>query len=151
VRLSRVHLVRLPIVGLLYRTRMIDDCAAFGGMRIGRGNRSARRKPAPVPLRPPQIPHYLTWDRTRAVGSRRLTAWAMARPNYLVSSFHLSGFYKFLCKRHRIFVEKRHLLNRERNESKTCFGTWRQRLLRKGFQGVWRRIVSSDALHISQV
>jgi hypothetical protein len=35
-------------------------------MRIGRGNRSTRRKPAPVPLWPPQIPHYLTWARTRA-------------------------------------------------------------------------------------
>jgi hypothetical protein len=45
-------------------------------MRIGRGNRSTRRKPAPVPLYPPQIPHDLTWDRTRAaaVGSQRLTA-----------------------------------------------------------------------------
>jgi hypothetical protein len=34
-----------------------------------------------VPLCSPQIPH-LTWARTRAaaVGSRRLTAWAMARP-----------------------------------------------------------------------
>jgi hypothetical protein len=33
-------------------------------------------KPAPVPLYPPQIPHYLTWARTRAavVGSRPLTA-----------------------------------------------------------------------------
>jgi hypothetical protein len=39
-------------------------------------------KPAPVPLCPPQIPHGLTWDRTRAsaVGGRWLTAWAMARP-----------------------------------------------------------------------
>jgi hypothetical protein len=36
-----------------------------------------------VPLRPPQIPHHLAWDRTRAaaVGRRRLTAWAMARPS----------------------------------------------------------------------
>jgi hypothetical protein len=46
------------------------------------GNRSTRRKPASVPLCPPQISHDLTWYRTRAteVGSRRLTAWAMARP-----------------------------------------------------------------------
>jgi hypothetical protein len=53
-----------------------DDYGAIGGMRIGRGNRSTRRKPAPVPLFPPQIPHDLTWDRTRAaaVGSQRLTA-----------------------------------------------------------------------------
>jgi hypothetical protein len=46
------------------------------GVMIGRGNRSTRRKPAPVPLRPPQIPYDLTRTRTRAaaVGSRRLTA-----------------------------------------------------------------------------
>jgi hypothetical protein len=45
-------------------------------MRIGRGNRSTRRKPAPVPLLSPQIPHDLNQVRTRAsvVGSRRLTA-----------------------------------------------------------------------------
>jgi hypothetical protein len=34
-----------------------DDCGAIGGMKIGRGNRSTRRKPAPAPLCPPQIPH----------------------------------------------------------------------------------------------
>jgi hypothetical protein len=39
-------------------------------------------KPVPVPLCPPQTPHGLTRDRTRAsaVEGRRLTAWAMARP-----------------------------------------------------------------------
>jgi hypothetical protein len=53
-----------------------DECGAFSGMRTGRRNRSTRRKPAPMPLCPPQIPHDLVWDRTRAaaVGSRRLTA-----------------------------------------------------------------------------
>jgi hypothetical protein len=53
-----------------------DDYGAAGEMRTGRGNRSTRRKPAPVPLCPPQIPHDLTWDRIRAaaVGSQRLTA-----------------------------------------------------------------------------
>jgi hypothetical protein len=65
-------------VGLLYQPRMIDDddYGAVGGMTIGRGNRSTRRKPAPVPLCPTQIPHDLTWDRTwaTAVGSQRLTA-----------------------------------------------------------------------------
>jgi hypothetical protein len=35
---------------------------AIGGMKIGRGNRSTRRKPAPAPPCPPQIPH----DQTRA-------------------------------------------------------------------------------------
>jgi hypothetical protein len=53
-----------------------DECGTFDGMRIGRGNRSTWRKPAPVPLCSTQIPHYLTWTRTRAaaVGSRRLIA-----------------------------------------------------------------------------
>jgi hypothetical protein len=57
-----MHLVRRPLFGLLYQPRMIDDgdeCGAVGGMRIGRGNESTRRKPAPVPLCPPQIPHDL--------------------------------------------------------------------------------------------
>jgi hypothetical protein len=46
------------------------------GMKIGRGNRSTRRKLAPAPLCPPQIPLDQTRGRTRAaeVGSQRLTA-----------------------------------------------------------------------------
>jgi hypothetical protein len=50
------------------------DDRETGGM-IGTGNRSTRRKPAPVPLCPPQTPHA---GRTRVlaaeVGSQRLTA-----------------------------------------------------------------------------
>jgi hypothetical protein len=68
---------------LLYQPRIIGDgdCGEIGGMKIGRGNRTTRRKPAPVPLCPPQTPHA-TRMRTRAaaVGSQRLTAWTMARP-----------------------------------------------------------------------
>jgi hypothetical protein len=81
VRLSPLG---IAATGLLHQPQMINDshCGAMGGMRIGRGNRNTRRKPAPVPLCPPQLPHYLTRARTRAAaeGSRRLTAWAMARP-----------------------------------------------------------------------
>jgi hypothetical protein len=33
------------------------DDGEIGGMMIGRGNRSTRRKPAPVLLCPSQIPH----------------------------------------------------------------------------------------------
>jgi hypothetical protein len=66
--------------GLLYQPQMIDDgdCGEIGGMKIGRGNRSSRRKPAPAPLCPPQIPHDQTRARIRAaaMGSQRLTAWA---------------------------------------------------------------------------
>jgi hypothetical protein len=78
-----VHLVRRPLTGLLYQPRMIDDeFGAVNGMRIGRGNRSTPRKPTPVPLCLPQIPHDLTCARTgaAAVGCWQLTAWAMARP-----------------------------------------------------------------------
>jgi hypothetical protein len=52
------------------------DDGEFGGMKIGRGNRSTRRKPAPAPLCSPQIPLDQTRARTRAatVGSQRLTA-----------------------------------------------------------------------------
>jgi hypothetical protein len=53
-----------------------DDCGAIGGMKIGRGNRSTRRKPAPSTFCPPQIPLDQTRARTRAaaVGCQRLTA-----------------------------------------------------------------------------
>jgi hypothetical protein len=52
------------------------DDGEFGGMKISRGNRSTRRKPAPAPLCPPQIPLDQIRDRTQAaaVGSQRLTA-----------------------------------------------------------------------------
>jgi hypothetical protein len=45
--------------GLLCQPRMIGDgdCGEIGGMKIGRGNRSTRRKSALAPLCPPQIPH----------------------------------------------------------------------------------------------
>jgi hypothetical protein len=50
------------------------DNGEIGGM-IGRGNRSTRRKPAPLPLCPPQTPHAArTRTRAAAVGSQRLTA-----------------------------------------------------------------------------
>jgi hypothetical protein len=89
-------LLLLLLVGWTYVTRycghfwpivqpqMIDvgDCGVIGGMKIGRGNRSTWRNPAPVTLCPPQIPIDQTRARTQAaaVGSQRLTAWAMARP-----------------------------------------------------------------------
>jgi hypothetical protein len=75
-----VHLIRLPLFGLLYQLRMGDDgCGAVGGMS-DRGNWSTRRKLAPVLLCPLQILYNMTRVRNLAValGSRRLTAWATA-------------------------------------------------------------------------
>jgi hypothetical protein len=76
VRLSPLGTAATTV--LLYQPRVIDDrdCGAIGGMKIGRGNRSTRIKPAPAPLCPSQIPHDQTRPRTRvaAVGSQPLTA-----------------------------------------------------------------------------
>jgi hypothetical protein len=76
-----VHLVLRPL--LAYRTSARwstrdGDCGAIGRMKNGWGNRSTQRKPAPMPVCPPQIPRDQT--RVAVVGSQRLTAWAMARP-----------------------------------------------------------------------
>jgi hypothetical protein len=45
--------------GPLYQPQKIGDgdCGEIGGMKIGTVNLSTRRKPAPAPLCPPQIPH----------------------------------------------------------------------------------------------
>jgi hypothetical protein len=62
-------IVLAPDDGWLY------ECGTIG--MIGRGNWSTRRKPAPVPLCSPQIPHDMTWARTcaAAVGSRYRLSW----------------------------------------------------------------------------
>jgi hypothetical protein len=64
-----------------------DECGTIGAM-LGKGTRITRWKPAPVPLSPPKIPHYFT--RASAMGSWRLIACAMARPN--VTSCSLTRF-----------------------------------------------------------
>jgi hypothetical protein len=87
------------------------DCGAIGGMKIGKGNRSIRRKPAPAPLCLSKIPLDLAWARTRAAAmeSQRLTAWAMARP----LSRNLNEQYLIFCKTlssHSDYYEEFHLL-----------------------------------------
>jgi hypothetical protein len=81
-----------------------DECGIVGGMTIGRGNRSTPRKPAPMPLCPPQIPHDLPWDRARAmavaVESQGLTALAMARRSY--PSYTSSGNHPLVASSKRI-------------------------------------------------
>jgi hypothetical protein len=78
-----VHSARRPLNGLLYLPLVIMLMENLVEWRFVRGNRSTRRKPAPAPLCPPKIPLYQTrvWTRAAAVGSQRLTAWAMARPS----------------------------------------------------------------------
>jgi hypothetical protein len=63
-----------PIVPTPDDTLMVVDYGTIGGMIIGRRNLSALRKPAPMPLCPPQIAQDLTRARIRtaAIGSQRL-------------------------------------------------------------------------------
>jgi hypothetical protein len=64
-------------------------------------------KPVPVSLCPPQIPHRLTRDRTRAsaVRGRQLTAWAMARSKNILEynsvNFRDFSFSQWRCCRYK--------------------------------------------------
>jgi hypothetical protein len=59
-----------------------EECGAVKGM-IDRGNRSTQRKPAPMLLCPPQIPHNLIRAGTRVTtaGTRWLTTWVTVLPS----------------------------------------------------------------------
>jgi hypothetical protein len=77
-----IHSASRPFTGLLYLSRVIvkmDNLVQW----IMAGETEVRRKPAPVPLCPPQIPLDQTRARTwaAAVWSQWLTAWAMERPS----------------------------------------------------------------------
>jgi hypothetical protein len=72
------------------------DDGEIGGM-IGKGNRSTQRKPAPVPLCPPQTPHAArTRTRAAAVGSQRLNRLSYGTAMLAVT---------LLVKKFRIFVK----------------------------------------------
>jgi hypothetical protein len=51
-------------------------------MRNGGGNRSTRRKPAPVPLCAPKIPHYFTEGRNRAAVEKKDKIQVKAKRNW---------------------------------------------------------------------
>jgi hypothetical protein len=57
-------------------------------------------KPVTVPLCPPQIPHGLSRDRTRAsaMWGRLLTAWAMTRPDTRVGESMYIGMSSDICR-----------------------------------------------------
>jgi hypothetical protein len=68
------------------------DDGEIGGIMIGRGNRSIRRRPAPVPLCPPQTPHARSGPPVREPGPPRweandepLELWCghVGAPNYI--------------------------------------------------------------------
>jgi hypothetical protein len=57
---------------------------AFGGIKIGRGDRSTRRKPTPAPLCPPQNP---TWQPRSRTPDRSCGKPATNRLSYGTASF----------------------------------------------------------------
>jgi hypothetical protein len=69
-----------PVIGLLYQPWMIygDDCGVTSGINGGQGKPKYSEKNLP----PCRSLHHRSRAQTlaAAVGSRRLTAWAMARP-----------------------------------------------------------------------
>jgi hypothetical protein len=75
------HLVRWPLLGLLYQPQTIDDDVWNSRWNENwQGKPSNGRIPVLAPLCPPEIPHGMIWAGSRAA------AWAMARPrNYLTS------------------------------------------------------------------
>jgi hypothetical protein len=69
LRILVLFLVGYLTMMLVFRPHSFDDrmnneCGAVGGTRIGRGNRNTRRKPALMPVCPPQILNVVTWART---------------------------------------------------------------------------------------
>jgi hypothetical protein len=62
--------------------KMINEYGAVGEMRIGKGYWNMCRKPAPLPLCPPHIPHDLAYNLIWAAAVRGgwLTAWAVSQP-----------------------------------------------------------------------
>jgi hypothetical protein len=67
--------------------------------KLARESEVLGQKLALVPLCPSKIPHDLTGDRPRAaaMGSRRLTAWAMARPAVYVHC-HRVAYRRMECR-----------------------------------------------------
>jgi hypothetical protein len=95
------------------------DDGEIGGM-ISKGNRSTRRKPAPVPLCPPQTP-YAAGARTLAatVGSQRLTAWATAWPSQSLFWLRYPGSVLWM------------------GENKNTYIIWRMNLVENEYYEVW--------------
>jgi hypothetical protein len=85
-----------PQLGLLYQRRLIpiDEYGAFDEVRISMENQSAWRKPTPPSRFPWQNPKSFKWDRiqTSAVWKRRLTTWAMPRPDVNIVTILMDSY-----------------------------------------------------------
>jgi hypothetical protein len=95
-----------------------DERGAVGGVS-SRESGSNGRKPAPVPLSPPQIPHDVTWARTPAaeMGSRRITDGHTSKLVFFLifPCFGLHGHHHFV----KILAVRK--LKPHKNEAKYFF------------------------------
>jgi hypothetical protein len=92
VRLTWVHLVRRTLIGLLYQPQMMCVKQSVEWELGGETEVLGENLPQWHFVHH-KTPHDLAWARTwaSAVGSQRLTAWAMARPSaYVTLIFFLS-------------------------------------------------------------
>jgi hypothetical protein len=79
-----VHSTLRPPVGLLCLPYVIMMMEKVVEWWLAGETEILGRKPAPVPLCPPQTPHAArTWTCAAAVGNQWLTAWAMAWPDWI--------------------------------------------------------------------
>jgi hypothetical protein len=119
-----VRLSPLGTAALLYQPQMIDegDCGAIGGMKIGIGNRSTLRKPTPVPLCPPQIPHDQGSNPGRRGGKPATTCLsygtATLRSNFPCSCVRWTEC--MLYRIHRIFLGFFHRPVFQKSPEKFC-------------------------------
>jgi hypothetical protein len=74
-------------IGLFYQPQILVIVEQLVECRLAGETEVLGEHPPPMILCPLQIPHYLirAWTRAAAVGSRRLTAWAIARPDVALS------------------------------------------------------------------
>jgi hypothetical protein len=74
---------------------IINKFGEDGRMEIGREDRSAQRKTAPVLISSPQIPHNLTWDRVLATELRSKRPRDRNTQNYdLIINLNETGKYR---------------------------------------------------------
>jgi hypothetical protein len=88
------------------------DDGRIGGMMIGRGKRSTRRKPAPVPLCLPQTPHACpdaNPSRRGGKSATNISSYGTASPQYKSRALHLHLHAESKLK---LLLETAHLIQR---------------------------------------
>jgi hypothetical protein len=92
------------LIALIVPTPADYEDGEFRGMMIGRGNRSTRSKPAPVPLCPTQIPQYMTGRNTGSRCGKPATnplsyGSAESQPKEYIRRFGCCCFFRISSRR----------------------------------------------------